>query len=72
VATTDEDFAARICELLEDEGSRKRLEERARSWASENLTWEASVEAYVRLYGRLVSERRADHEPEAAPQTTSR
>jgi glycosyltransferase involved in cell wall biosynthesis len=68
VATTDDDFVARIGELLDDERARKGLEERARSWASENLTWEASVEAYVRLYGRLVSERRADNEPEVAPQ----
>jgi glycosyltransferase involved in cell wall biosynthesis len=67
LATTDEDFAARISELLDDGDARKRLEERARAWAQENLTWAASVRAYEALYRRLLDGRRSGRELEAEP-----
>ena len=57
VAETDEEFAERIARVLEDRELRVRLGERARSWARENLTWEASVTAHERLYARLLAAR---------------
>jgi polysaccharide biosynthesis protein PslH len=67
LATTDEDFAARISELLDDAGARKRLEARALAWARENLTWDASVRAYEALYRRLLDGRRSNRELDAEP-----
>ena len=64
LATTDEEFAARISELLDDGDARKRLEERARAWAHENLTWAASVRAYEALYRRLLDGRRSGRKVE--------
>lgn len=54
IASSDEEFAARIGELLEDAGMRRALAERARSWARRNLTWDAPVDAYLRLYAELI------------------
>ena len=59
VAETDEEFAERIARVLEDRELRARLGERARSWARENLTWDASVAAHERLYARLLARRLA-------------
>ena len=56
IATTDEEFADRIGELLEDVGARNALAERARAWARQNLTWNASIEAYLRLYAEILAE----------------
>lgn len=67
LATTDEDFAARISELLDDGDARRQLEERARAWAHENLTWAASVRAYEALYRRLLDGRRSGREVETEP-----
>ncbi|MDX6674762.1 MAG: polysaccharide biosynthesis protein PslH [Solirubrobacteraceae bacterium] len=72
LATTDEDFAARISELLDDGNARKRLEERARAWAQENLTWDASVRAYEALYRRLLDGRRSGRKVEAEPASAPR
>src|ERR671924_359629 len=58
VAETDEEFAERIAHVLEDRELRAHLGERARSWARENLTWDASVAAHERLYARLLAARR--------------
>jgi len=52
-AETDEEFADQICRLLDDARLREQLAERARTWACENLTWKASIEARERLYERL-------------------
>jgi glycosyltransferase involved in cell wall biosynthesis/O-antigen/teichoic acid export membrane protein len=71
LATTDEDFAARISELLDDGDARKRLEERARAWAQENLTWDASVRAYEALYHRLLDGRRPGRKVETEPASAS-
>jgi polysaccharide biosynthesis protein PslH len=67
LAITDEDFVARISELLDDADARERLEERARAWARENLSWDASVRAYEALYRRLLDGRRSGRELEAEP-----
>jgi polysaccharide biosynthesis protein PslH len=58
-AETDEEFAERIARVLEDRELRARLGERARAWARENLTWDASVAAHERLYVRLLAARLA-------------
>jgi glycosyltransferase involved in cell wall biosynthesis/O-antigen/teichoic acid export membrane protein len=55
VAETDEEFADGIARVLADRELRVRLGERARSWARENLTWDASVAAHERLYERLLA-----------------
>jgi glycosyltransferase involved in cell wall biosynthesis len=58
IAETNEEFAERIARVLADHDLRARLGERARSWARENLTWDASVEGHERLYARLLAARR--------------
>jgi glycosyltransferase involved in cell wall biosynthesis len=58
IAETNEEFAECIARLLADHELRTRLGERARSWACENLTWDASVEGHERLYARLLAARR--------------
>jgi glycosyltransferase involved in cell wall biosynthesis len=60
IATSDEEFAARIAELFEDAVARRALAERARSWARRNLTWDASIDAYMRLYEEILGEGRPD------------
>jgi glycosyltransferase involved in cell wall biosynthesis len=57
IAETDEEFAERIGRVLADHALRARLGERARSWARENLTWDASVAAHERLYAHLLAGR---------------
>jgi glycosyltransferase involved in cell wall biosynthesis len=59
LATTNDEFVARIAELLADDGARRALAERARAWAEQNLTWRASIEAYERLYAELLANRPA-------------
>jgi glycosyltransferase involved in cell wall biosynthesis/O-antigen/teichoic acid export membrane protein len=55
VAETDEEFADGIARVLADRELRVRLGERARSWARENLTWDASIAAHEQLYARLLA-----------------
>jgi glycosyltransferase involved in cell wall biosynthesis len=57
LAETDEEFAASIVRLLTDPELRARLAGEAWSWARENLRWEASVDAYDRLYEELLEQR---------------
>ena len=64
LATTDEEFAARVAALLADDAAREALGDRARGWAAENLTWDASIEAYERLYARLLSKSQRVRKPQ--------
>ena len=55
LASSDEEFAQRIVELLEDGEARRRLGRAARAWALEHLTWTRTVDQYEALYRRLLS-----------------
>lgn len=53
-AETDDEFAERISLVLADDGLRARLGADARAWAERNLTWEATLDRFDELYGRLL------------------
>jgi polysaccharide biosynthesis protein PslH len=53
-AETDDEFAERISLVLGDEALRARLGADARAWAERNLTWEATLDRFDELYGRLL------------------
>lgn len=61
LAESDAEFAEAIVDLLRDDAARRRLGERARAWAIENLSWDARVEQYEALYDSL------RHSSDAAP-----
>jgi glycosyltransferase involved in cell wall biosynthesis len=54
VADTDLECAEAIARLLSDRDLRVELAGRAREWASSNISWERSVEAYEALYDSLL------------------
>ncbi len=56
LAESDEEFAAAVVELLDDEGRRTELAVRARRWAEANLGWSRTIDAYDRLYANLLDE----------------
>lgn len=60
VAETDADFAVCIDRLLDEPAARTALAERARSWAEDNLSWTATVQAYEQLYEQLLARRHPD------------
>lgn len=53
VRDDDDEFAAAIVRLLDDDGARARLGAAAREWAEANLSWETTLAAYDRLYSGL-------------------
>jgi len=53
-AETDEEFCAAIVALLADPERRRALAVAARSWAEQNVGWDAVVEKYSGLYQRLL------------------
>jgi glycosyltransferase involved in cell wall biosynthesis len=55
IAETDEAVAEAIVRALSNRELRERLGKRAWSWARENLSWDASVDAYDQLYRRLLA-----------------
>jgi glycosyltransferase involved in cell wall biosynthesis len=55
IADTDSEFIARIVQLLRSPEERQALAERARVWACQHLTWQASVEKYAALYQELLA-----------------
>ena len=57
-AETDEEFAAAILSLIDDQDALDRLGVEARRWAVENLGWDSRVREYERLYASLLSEGR--------------
>jgi glycosyltransferase involved in cell wall biosynthesis len=57
LAESDQDFAARIIDLLSDVDCRMLLARNARTWAAANLGWDRSIEAYEQLYQKLLSDR---------------
>jgi len=65
IAETDEAVADAIVRALNNRELRERLGKRAWSWARENLSWDASVDAYDELYRRLLAGHRLpqSHEP---------
>jgi glycosyltransferase involved in cell wall biosynthesis len=52
-AESDQQFAARINELLDDAGWRAALARGARAWACAHLSWDRSVAAYEAMYDSL-------------------
>jgi len=54
VAESDEDFAGAIADLLDDPDRRAALAQRARRWAEENVSLDASVRSYETLYRSLL------------------
>jgi glycosyltransferase involved in cell wall biosynthesis len=67
VADGDDEFAAAIVELLEDDARRADLGRAARAWAETHVGWDAIVEAYDALYKSLVRSSR-DGRPAPAPE----
>jgi polysaccharide biosynthesis protein PslH len=55
IAESEDDFRTAIARLLEDEGARRALGNRARGWAREYLGWDASVARYEALYESLTA-----------------
>ena len=53
LATTDEEFADRIVEVLEQPALRAGLAASGAAWARANLAWEAVCDQYDRLYADL-------------------
>lgn len=53
-AETDEEFCASVVALLADPERRVALAVAARSWAEQNIGWDAVVEQYSGLYQRLL------------------
>ncbi len=55
IAETDEEFAAAITRLVSDDAQRARLEQGAREWAVQHLSWDGRVERYEELYRSLLA-----------------
>jgi glycosyltransferase involved in cell wall biosynthesis len=55
LAETDDEFAAAVVSLLEDESQRVSLAQNARAWAVANLGWGAVVIRYEELYRSLLA-----------------
>jgi polysaccharide biosynthesis protein PslH len=55
LAETDEQFSDAILRLLGHPAERVALAGRARAWACAHLSWDASIQAYTRLYTRLMA-----------------
>jgi glycosyltransferase involved in cell wall biosynthesis len=58
VAESDQEFADRIVELLNDSERRGGLAAAGRAWASVHLRWETAAAAYRTLYESLLSAKR--------------
>ena len=56
IADTDSEFIAHIVQLLRSQDERQALAERARVWACQYLTWQASVEKYESLYQEMLAQ----------------
>lgn len=54
VAENDDETVAAIATLLDDRDMRRRLGAAARAWAEANLSWDAALDRYDRLYAELV------------------
>ena len=53
----DDDFAAKICELLASPERRATLGAAARGWAERNASWDVQVDEHERLLQSLVEPR---------------
>lgn len=62
IGSDEEAIANRIADLLEDPARRRSLASRAAAWAEANLSWEAAVLAYERLYDELLEGRARSEE----------
>jgi glycosyltransferase involved in cell wall biosynthesis len=58
LAESDEELAARLLEVIEDQALRVELARNARALAERDLGWEHTVAAYERIYAELLSESR--------------
>lgn len=56
-ATTADEFAARIVELLDSGDDRERLGGSARAWVASHMGWERTASAFDDLYSCLAAER---------------
>ena len=54
IAETDDEFIARIVQLLQNPEHRLALAKRARAWACENIAWKQSIDKYEILYKTLL------------------
>lgn len=54
IAETDDEFIARIVQLLRNSEDRLALAKRARAWACENIAWKHSITKYETLYRTLL------------------
>ena len=57
VGESDEEVAAAIVSLLNDEDRRRAVAERARAWATAHLAWQQRVDALDRLHADLLTAR---------------
>jgi glycosyltransferase involved in cell wall biosynthesis len=53
LATTEDEIVKAVSELLNDPFKRRELAQRARAWASTNLTWDRPVADFERLYASV-------------------
>jgi glycosyltransferase involved in cell wall biosynthesis len=53
LATTEDEIVNAVSELLSDPPRRRELAQRARAWASANLTWDRPVAEFERLYASV-------------------
>jgi glycosyltransferase involved in cell wall biosynthesis len=53
LATTEDEIVKAVSELLNDPLKRRELAQRARAWASTNLTWDRPVADFERLYASV-------------------
>ena len=51
--TTEDEIVKAVSELLSDPLKRRELAQRARAWASANLTWDRPVADFERLYASV-------------------
>jgi glycosyltransferase involved in cell wall biosynthesis len=56
LAETPGEFAASVATLLDDRTQRERLATAARRWSIENVSWDAVLDEYDRLYDELLPE----------------
>jgi glycosyltransferase involved in cell wall biosynthesis len=55
IAESEDGFRSAVARLLEDEGARRALGNRARVWARAHLGWDASIARYEALYESLTA-----------------
>jgi glycosyltransferase involved in cell wall biosynthesis len=72
LAESDLEFIQAITTLLDDDAERRTLAATASSWARRNLSWSASIEAFLNLYADLGARGQLDQADQEGPRPGSR